>query len=197
MLLAIPWFVLQTTGSVAQTGIAAFASAASIGISALLGSAFVDRLGFKRASVVSDVASTAGVALIPLLYATVGLPFWTLLVLVFISGFLATPGQTARSALVPELAQLANMRLERVSAAKDSVTRLSRFIGAPLAGVLIAVVATNSLLWIDAATFAVSALAIGLAVPARLPLTAQALAATLPAGTVNQDGPAAAHASMT
>ena len=81
MFLAIPWFVLQTTGSVAQTGIAAFASAASVGISALLGSAFIDRLGFHRASVVSDLASTAGVALIPLLYATVGLPIWTLLVL--------------------------------------------------------------------------------------------------------------------
>jgi MFS family permease len=197
MFLAIPWFVLQTTGSVAQTGIAAFASAASIGISALLGSAFVDRLGFKRASVVSDLASTAGVALIPLLYATVGLPFWMLLALVFISGFLATPGQTARSALVPELAQLANMRLERVSAAKDSVTRLSRFIGAPLAGVLIAVVGTSSLLWIDAATFALSALAIGLAVPARLPLPAQALATTASASAVSQDDPAAAHAATT
>jgi MFS family permease len=197
MFLAVPWFVLQTTGSVAQTGVAAFASAASVGISALLGSAFIDRLGFQRASIVSDLASMAGVAAIPLLYATVGLPFWALLVLVFLAEFLATPGQTARSALVPELAQLAGMRIERVTAAKDGVTRLSRFVGAPLAGVLIVLIGTSNLLWIDAGTFALSALAIGLAVPARLPALSPAPVATpLISATPSADDPAAVSGSV-
>jgi hypothetical protein len=44
-------------------------------VAALLGSAVVDRLGFKRISVVSDLASSIAVALIPLLYRAVGLPF--------------------------------------------------------------------------------------------------------------------------
>ncbi|HEX6817431.1 MAG TPA: MFS transporter, partial [Ktedonobacterales bacterium] len=168
--LAVPWFVLQTTGSIAQTGITTFFTFASVGLSALFGGAFIDRLGFQRASVVSDLASMLGVALIPLLYATVGLPFWALLVLVFLAGLLTTPGQTARYALVPDLAQLAHARIERVTAARDSVTRLSRFVGAPLAGVLIAIIGTSNLLWIDAATFAVSALVIGLAVPVQMPV---------------------------
>ncbi|MGH2516896.1 MAG: MFS transporter, partial [Ktedonobacterales bacterium] len=176
MFLAIPWFVLQTTGSITQTGIAAFFTFASVGLSALLGSAIVDRLGFQRASVVSDLASAGCVALIPLLYATVGLPFWALLALIFFAGVLTTPGQTARSALVPDLAQLARVRIERVTAAKDGVTRLSRFAGAPLAGILIAVIGTSNLLWIDAATFAFSALAIGVAVPVRLSMPALATA---------------------
>ncbi|HEX6799596.1 MAG TPA: MFS transporter [Ktedonobacterales bacterium] len=168
MFLAVPWFVLQTTGSVAQTGIAAFFSTASIALSAVLGSAFVDRLGYQRASVVSDLASMLGVALIPLLYATVGLPFWALLALVFVAGLLTTPGATARESLVPDLADLAGVRMERATAVADGVTRLSRFVGAPLAGVLIAVIGTSNLLWIDAVTFAFSALAVGLAIPARL-----------------------------
>ena len=173
MILAVPWFVLQTTGSVARTGITAFFTTASVALSALLGSAVVDRLGFRRASVVSDLASAAGVALIPLLYVTVGLPFWALLALVFLAGLLTTPGATARSALVPDLAQLAHVRLERATAATDSVTRLSRFIGAPLAGVLIALIGTSNLLWIDAATFAFSAILIGRAVPMHMaPLVA-------------------------
>ncbi|HKB46419.1 MAG TPA: hypothetical protein VKC57_01890, partial [Ktedonobacterales bacterium] len=79
MFLAVPWFVLQTTGSVARTGIAAFFTTGSIAVAALLSSAMVDRLGFKRASVLSDLASCIAVALIPLLYATTGLPFWALL----------------------------------------------------------------------------------------------------------------------
>ena len=169
MFIAVPWFVLQTTGSVVQTGVAAFFSTAAVAASALLGAAVVDRLGFRRASVVSDLASAVSVALIPLLYETVGLPFWALLLLVFLAGLLTTPGATARAAMVPDLAELAHVRLERATAASDGATRLSRFIGAPLAGVLIAVIGSGNLLWIDAISFAFSALVIGRAVPALLP----------------------------
>ncbi len=161
--------MLQTTGSVVQTGLTAFFATASVAISAIFGSAIVERLGFRRASVVSDLASAAGVALIPLLYETVGLPFWALLTLVFFAGLMTTPGATARTAMVPDLAELAHVRMERAIAASDRATRLSRFIGAPLAGILIAIVGPGNLLWIDAATFAFSALVIGRAVPAMLP----------------------------
>jgi MFS family permease len=68
-LLAIPWFVLQTTGSVTQTGITAFFSVVPMALSAFFGSALVDRWGYKRTSVLGDLASGLTVALIPLLYA--------------------------------------------------------------------------------------------------------------------------------
>ncbi|HEX5441248.1 MAG TPA: MFS transporter, partial [Ktedonobacterales bacterium] len=165
MFMAAPWFVLQTTGSVLQTGLAAFFSTAAVAASALLGAPIVDRLGFQRASVASDLASAACVGLIPLLYETVGLPFWALLVLVFLAGLLTTPGATARAAMVPDLADLAHVRMERATAAADGATRLSRFIGAPLAGLLIAFIGSGNLLWIDAASFAISALIIGRLVP--------------------------------
>src|SRR6185437_6091299 len=184
MFIAVPWFVLQTTGSVVQTGVTAFFSTAAVAASALLGAPLVDRLGFRRASVVSDLASGVSVALIPLLYETVGLPFWALLLLVFLAGLLTTPGATARAAMVPDLAELAQVRIERASAASDGATRLSRFIGAPLAGVLIAFIGPGNLLWIDAASFAVSALVIGRAVPALLP----AMQPTLPANA-GEKGP--------
>ena len=45
---------------------ATFFSTGAVAMAALLGSAFVDRLGFQRASVVSDLASMVAVALIPL-----------------------------------------------------------------------------------------------------------------------------------
>src|SRR5215469_16994963 len=74
-LLAIPWFVLQTTGSVTQTGITAFFSVTPMALSAFFGSALVDRWGYKRTSVLGDLASGLTVALIPLLHATGGLGF--------------------------------------------------------------------------------------------------------------------------
>lgn len=164
-LLAIPWFVLQTTGSVAQTGITAFFSTLPLVISAFLGNSIVDRLGFKRTSVVSDIVSGMCVACIPLLADTVGLAFWQLLVLVFIGGLFKSPGGTARSALLPDLADRARMRRERANAIGDGVSRVSGFIGAPLSALLITFIGTRNLLWLDAASFFMSALLIGLLVP--------------------------------
>jgi MFS family permease len=169
-LLAIPWFVLQTTGSIVQTGITAFFSTLPAVFSAFFGSALVDRLGYKRTSVLGDIASSLSVLLIPLLYSTRGLAFWQLLALVFLGGLLKSPGVTARSAMVPELAAAANMRLERANALSDGLARVSRLIGAPLAGGLILLIGTSNLLWLDALSFAISALLIGLAVPFPSPI---------------------------
>ena len=167
-LLAVPWFVLQTTGSVTRTGITAFFATLPAVFSALFGSVLVDRLGYKLTSVIGDIASGVTVLLIPLLYHTVGLAFWQLLALVFVGGILKSPGVTARSAMVPELATLAKMRLERANAFSDGINRMSGLIGAPLAGVLIVAIGTSNLLWLDAASFGISALLIGLAVPGRV-----------------------------
>lgn len=180
LFLGIPWFVLQTTGSVARTGIAAFFSTAAVAFAALFGSSFVDRLGFRRASVVSDLASGIAVALIPFCSHTIGLPFWALLVLVFLAGLLAAPGATARSALVPDLASLARVRFERATALTDGVNRLAGFLGAPLAGVLIVFIGTGNLLWLDGASFVLSALLIGLLVPKALALTPAGASTSVP-----------------
>ena len=72
-MVAIPWFVLQTTGSAARTGIVAAAGLVPIVVSGFMGGALVDRLGYRRASIVADLASSGAVAAIPLLHVTVGL----------------------------------------------------------------------------------------------------------------------------
>lgn len=166
--LAIPWFVLQTTGSVEKAGITGFFSALPMVVSAFFGSVLVDRLGYKRTSVIGDLLCGLTALLIPLLYHTVGLAFWQLLALVFFSGLLRSPADTARWALVPDLAKLAGMRLEQANAWNDGTVRGARFLGAPLAGLLITLIGTSNLLWLDAASFIISALLIGLSVPAHI-----------------------------
>jgi MFS family permease len=164
-LLAIPWYVLQSTGSATQMGIVAFVATVPLVISAFLGSLLVDRLGFKRTSIISDVMSGSCIACIPLLSETIGLAFWQLLVLVFLSGLLKTPGQTARGSMLPDLADGAKMRRERANAIMGGINQTSLFIGAPLATLLIAVIGTQQLLWLDALSYVLSALLIGLFVP--------------------------------
>ncbi len=164
--LAIPWFVLETTGSAAQTGVVAAAGLVPTVVAALFGGGLVDRLSRKRISVVSDLLSGLSVAVIPLLYMTVGLAFWQLIVLVFIGALLDAPGNAARTALFPDLVERSGMRLERANAIYQTIQRLSQLLGPPLAGLLIAVIGTSNVLWFDAASFVLSAVLVARGVPA-------------------------------
>jgi MFS family permease len=156
--LAIPWFVLQTTGSVRLTGLVGFFSLLPFVLSAGFGGALVDRLGFRRTSIVADLASGISVLLIPVLYHTVGLPLAALLALVAAGALLDAPGQTAREAILPQLVERAGTTIERGASLLDGVSRGARMVGAPLAGVLIAVLDPANVLFVDALTFGVSAL---------------------------------------
>jgi MFS family permease len=167
-LVAIPWYVLQTTGSASKTGITAAAGIVPVIVSGLIGGPYVDRLGYRRASIIADLASFAAVAAIPLMHATVGLAFWQLVLLVFLGALLDAPGVTARAAMLPDVAEPAGWSLERVSGAAAAVSRAARLAGAPLAGLLIAFVGPSDVLWIDAGTFLFSAAAIAFGVPRRV-----------------------------
>lgn len=165
-MVAIPWFVLETTGSASRTGLTAAVVAVAAILAAVIGGSAVDRLGYRRMSVVSDVASAVPVALVPVLYYTTGIAFWQLLVLVFLGALLDTPGNSARLALLPELADRAGMPLERANAAMQSIQRGASLAGAPLAGLLVALFGAANVLLVDAATFVVSAALVAFAVPA-------------------------------
>lgn len=164
-LIAVPWFVLQTTGSATKTGITGFFSILPVVLAGFLGGTIVDRLGYKSTSIISDLASGVTVALIPILYFTVGLEFWQLMVLVFLGALLDTPGGTARAALLPELGEQAGMPIERVTSLTHVIERSARFVGAPLAGLLISLVGTANVLWLDASSFFVSAAIVWILVP--------------------------------
>jgi MFS family permease len=168
--IAIPWFVLQTTGSATQTGITGFFTVLPVVLAGFFGGTLVDRLGYKRTSIIADIASGVTTALIPLLYFTIGLEFWQLMVLVFLGALLDAPGSTARSALVPELAEMAQMPLERATSLIHIIERSARLVGAPLSGLLIALIGTENVLWLDAASFFISAGIIAVTIQVHQPL---------------------------
>jgi MFS family permease len=165
---AIPWFVLETTGSAARAGLSGGVAVLPAFLAGIFGGTVVDRLGPKRASVVADVVSGVAILMIPLLYATVGLAFWHLLVLVLLGGALDVPGITARRAMLPELTRLSGMRLERVNSLLEGNQQLAFLLGPPLAGVAIGLVGAERVLWADAASFALSAGVVARLVPGHL-----------------------------
>ena len=151
-------------------------------VAGVVGGPVIDRMGFRRTSIVADIASAVTVALIPLLYYTIGLAFWQLLVLVFLGGFLDAPGHTARQSLVPDLAGRARMRIERANSIFQGIQYASFLLGPPLAGVLIALFTSGNVLWIDAATFVVSAALVAALVPSVAPRPGTAAAELRRAG---------------
>lgn len=166
---AVPWFVLQSTGSATKTGITVAVGSVPIIIAGIFGGAIIDRIGHKRASVVSDLASGVTVMLIPLLHHTIGLQYWQLLVLVFLGAILDAPGETARRSIFPDLAERAGMPLERANAIYQIMSRFAGLLGPPLAGLLIAILGASNVLWIDAVTFGASALIVAAGVPRLAP----------------------------
>jgi len=171
--LAIPWYVLVTTGSPALTGLAVFFNFVPIVLAAFFGGVIVDRLGFRTTSVIADLASAAAVATIPLLHATIGIEIWQLMGLVFIGALLDAPGATARQALFPDVVELAGVRMERASGIRGAIQNGSVLVGGPLGGILVASVGATTALWLNAASFLVSAAIVAIAIPkARRPLDA-------------------------
>jgi MFS family permease len=163
--IAIPWFVLTTTGSAARTGIAAFFTTLPLALGALFGGAVADRAGPKRTSIVGDLLSAASLAAIPTLLAVGVLEFWHLVALGFLGSLFDGPSQAARQALVPDLAARAGMPLERANALHNGTEHIGYVLGAPLAGVLIAAIGAPNALWVDSASFVFAALVLAAAVP--------------------------------
>nr|WP_228498799.1 MFS transporter [Frigoribacterium sp. VKM Ac-1396] len=167
---AVPFYLLGLGGSGAEVGLAAAFATAPVIIGGPLGGVVVDRVGHRRAAIVADLVSGASVLSMPVLALTVGLPFWALLSLVFVGGLLDTPGQTARRVMLPGLTERAGVRIERSVGLLDGSERFAKLIGASIAGLLVAAVGPIASLFVNAATFAISAVLTWALVPAPDPV---------------------------
>lgn len=163
--IALPWFVLQQTGSPALTALTGFASLVPLVVGGIVGGAVVDRFGFRPVSIGADIASGATIAVIPLLALLGILEIWHVIVLVFLGSALDIPGVTARQSALPALAQRGEMRLDRLNAAAEAIRRITHLAGPPLAGLLIALIGPTAVIWIDVVTFAISAALVTALVP--------------------------------
>nr|WP_243437349.1 MFS transporter [Streptomyces sp. FH025] len=163
--IALPWFVLATTGSATMTGLVAFAEMAPYVLVKALTGPLVDRLGPRVVSWTTDAVSAVAAGLIPLLHARGLLPFWLLLVMVAVIGAMRGPGDLAKSVMVPEAADRARVPMERATGLSGVTERLASTIGPAAGGGLVAVIGPLAGLAVNAGTFALGSLIIALALP--------------------------------
>ena len=156
-MIALPWFVLTTTGSASKTGLVALAEMLPMVLLKVLGGPIIDRVGPRRVSITCDLLSVLVVGSIPLLHQAGHLSFPGFLVLVALAGALRGPGDGAKHALVPALVERAGVPMERATGLGSTVERGASMLGAAFAGGLIAVIGPANALVVDAGSFLVSA----------------------------------------
>jgi len=165
--LALPWFVLITTGSATRMTFVAAAEIIGLALLGLPGGRVLHRLGARRTMLLCDSARAPVMALVPVLYWTGGLSFPVLVSVAFALGCLSAPYFAAQKVIVPELLGEDEATVTQANALFQAANRITILLGPVLAGVLIGVIGAAPVLLIDAASYAVSVVLVAGFVPRR------------------------------
>ncbi|WP_436771339.1 MFS transporter [Yinghuangia sp. YIM S09857] len=162
---ALPWFVLVTTGSATRTGLVAFCEMAPYVAAKALAGPLVDRIGPRPVSWTTDLASAAAAAAVPLLHVLGLLSFPLLLALVAVVGAARGPADSAKEVMVPDAAERGGVPLERATGLSGVTERLASTLGPAVGGGLVALLGPVAGLAVNAACFALGSLVVALALP--------------------------------
>jgi predicted MFS family arabinose efflux permease len=153
---ALPWFVLITTGSTARMGWVLAAELLPVGLLGIPSGSVIARLGAKRTMNVADAARVPIMAAIPVLHWTGHLTFAALLACAFLLGCFMAPYYSSSRLILPEVVGEDEQLVAQGSAFVQAANQLTQLGGPILAGVLIAWLSAPAVLLVDAATYAFS-----------------------------------------
>lgn len=168
--LALPWFVLATTGSVTKLGLVLGIEAIPFVTLPIPAGSLIARIGARQTMVIADAARLPLLAAIPALYSLDALSFPLLVVLVALAAAFTAAHMPAQRLILAEVVGDEESLIARANAYLDGAQTATPLVGPALAGVLIAAMGAPNVLYVDAATFGVAAIAVGLFVPRRKPV---------------------------
>ena len=151
---ALPWFVLETTGSPGRMSAVLAAEALPFALVGVASGRVAGRLGARRTLLACDALQATVTVLIPALHALDALSFGLLLALAFLGGIPWAAHYGSAQALVAEIA--GEHGVARATAVFQTLSRATYFAGPVLGGALVAALGAPAVLVIDAATFALS-----------------------------------------
>ncbi|MEU8319505.1 MFS transporter [Nonomuraea sp. NPDC048881] len=163
--IALPWFVLTTTGSPARTGMVAFAEMAPYVLVKALAGPLADRVGPRRISWIGDVVSAAAAGAVLLLHALDLLPLGALIALVAVVGAARGPGDLAKEIMIPEAAERGRVPLERATGLMGATERLAQTVGPAAGGAAVALLGPLAGLGISVTCFALGSVIVTWALP--------------------------------
>jgi len=169
---ALPWFVLTTTGSATRMSFVVAAEVIGMGLLTIPGTRLLGALGARRTMMVCDAVRAPLIALVPVLHWTSGLSLWVLLAIAFAIGAFTAPSFSAHKMVLPELFGEDEGVVTEANALTQMATRASLLIGPVAAGILISFIGAPTVLLVDAASYLVSFLLVALFLPSRPPVEA-------------------------
>jgi MFS family permease len=156
--LALPWLVLQLTGSAFQLGFAYFIQFLPVLLFGLVGGVFVDRFDRRLTIFVVDAVRAVAFISVGAIYYFGSLTVPYLYAIIFIEALLANLFNPARAALMPNLVDAEHLR------PANSLMEVSRQIGflvAPgVGGVLVAKIGPAAMFLADGVSFGISAVTV-------------------------------------
>jgi MFS family permease len=161
---ALLWFVYAMTESALKMSLIGVLQTIPPLVFGPFAGVLLDRLEKRRAMMVIDLARTALLAVIPLLYVFDLLTLVWLYVLVFVTAMFSMAFGPALNAALPLVVK--KEQLTGVNALMQSAMTIGQLLGPALSGILIAAIGAHNALLVNAAAFCISALC---KIPLRLP----------------------------
>jgi MFS family permease len=157
---ALPLLVYKLTGSALNLGLTLALGMLPNLIFGLFIGAWVDRVDRKRLMIAVDILQLLFIGSVPLVALFGPIPLWWVYVVVFFTGLLTVFFQAAEFAAIPSL--VPNNDLVTANGRIQASYSAAMVVGPLLAGLLVAVIPVEDLLLIDAVTFGLSAVLLGL-----------------------------------
>jgi MFS family permease len=157
---ALPFFVLITTGSTAKMGWVLAAEMLPIAIFGIPAGTVIAKLGAKKTMLISDAARGPLMLVIPILHHTGHLSFAALLATTFAIGIFAAPYFASSRLVVPEVAGEDEQAVASVNAVLSGANQLTQLAGPVLAAVIISLFGSATVLVVDGCTYVFSFLVI-------------------------------------
>ncbi|HVS76755.1 MAG TPA: MFS transporter [Steroidobacteraceae bacterium] len=134
-IVALPWLVLQLTGSPAQLGLVLAVMALPRAAFMLFGGAIVDRMSPRRVLLAARGANAVLTGVLAALVLAGSIHMWVVYVLAFAIGLCTAFAYPAGGAILPQL--LAPAQLQAANSIMMGMRQLSLLIGPALAGLLV------------------------------------------------------------
>lgn len=154
---ALPWFVLATTGSTVRMGLVLAVQLLPAAILGTFAGTAVAALGSRRTLVASDALRAPLLASVPVLHWLGVLSFPALLGLVAVIGLFGVPYAAAAQSMLPEIVGEDEGLVAQAVSALQVAIQTTGVVGPVLAGVLIPFVGAPSLLLFDGASYVLCA----------------------------------------
>ena len=165
--LALPWFVLVTTGSPGKMSLVLAAEIAPMALLGIPSGMLVERLGSRNTMLIADFARAPILASIPLLHAAGMLSFGLLLGIVALLGCFMPPYFASQRTILPELVGEDERLMSQGNSLIEGGSAFAALIGPATAGMLIPFIGASNVLYVDAATYLVAFLLVLAFVPRR------------------------------